>query len=313
MSSETNKLDENKLDKKEVSKIYGINLENIEQIQTKNKEFFKFTDNSGNIKIIENIQNDFNLSEQFKSAQANYSFAQSSDELNNAENLFNFEQKYNRRELKLVDVSELCYEKEGKIVLTYAFEKLSANLNEIQKFEIKQLLKVSKIINLKYVNIENGIGVDNQNRVISSTYNALKKNCDIDLARVLKFENDVKNVDSNSKEIDLNSIDYESIVTQLEVANDTPIEVLGESISKGEVDNYYNYPELLDQNDKISKTKKSIITRLLEVLRIRKEKTNTNDKQKQKVYTNTKNTMQNLLFIISLTAFISGAIYIFVI
>lgn len=301
----------NKLDKKEVSKIYGISLENIEQIQVKDKEFFKFTDSLGNVKVIENIENNFNLSEQFKSAQINYSFAQSNNGLNNAENLFNFEQKYNRKELEFINISELCYESEGKLIFTSNFDRLSRSLTQTQIFELKQLLQASKLINLKCVNIENGMGIDDQNRVISSTYNKSRGNCDIDLARVLKFENDIKSVDSDSKEIDLSSIDYEDIVEKLEVANDTPIEIAGESITKSEIDQYYEYPEMVNKNDNISSTKKSIITRLLEILKLKKEKNNT--KNKQKILSNGKSTLENLLFILSLTAFIGGALFIVII
>lgn len=300
------------MDKKEVSKIYGISLENIEQVQAKDKEFFKFVDSLGNVKIIENIQNNFNLSEQFKSAQANYSFAQNNSEINNAQNIFEFEQKYNRKELAIIDVRDLVFEDNGKLVPTVEFDRLSRNLTEVQIFELKQLLQVSKDIGLKYVNIENGIGIDNQNRVISSTYNPNKHACDIDLARVLKFENDSMSVDSDSREIDLSNIDYEDIIKQLEVANDKPIEVAGESISKSEIDVFYEYPEMVDKNDNISNTKKSIITRLLEILRIKKEK-NMESKDKQKILSNGKSTVENILFIISVTAFISGALFIMVI
>lgn len=300
------------MDRKEVSKIYGISLENIEQIQVKDKEFFKFVDSLGNVKIIENIQNNFNLSEQFKSAQANYSFAQNNSEVNNAQNIFEFEQKYNRKELAIIDVRDLVFEDNGKLVPTLEFDKLSRNLDQEQTFELKQLLQVSKTIGLKYVNIENRIGIDNQNRVISSTYNSNKGVCDIDLARVLKFENDKMMVDSNSREIDLNNIDYENIIKELEVASDKPIEVAGESISKSELDEFYEYPEMVDKNDNISNTKKSIITRLLEILKIKKEK-NTESKGKQKILNNGKSTVENILFIISVTAFIGGAVLIMVI
>lgn len=299
----------NSLDK---TNVYGLSLENIEQVQIKNKEFFKLTNpETKSIRIIENQQSNFNLSEQFKRIQNDYSFARNGSEMDNANAVFEFVQKYNKRELSLINVDDLIYESNGKLELTHKFNQFSARLSQVQLFELIQLLKVSKMINLKLINVENQIGVDDQNRIIGSTYNSSIRNCDIDLAKVLKFENDKVSTDTNFKEVDLNSIDYETIVNDLEVANDTPIEIAGENISKSELDKFYNYPELIEKDDNMSETKKSIITRLLEILRLKRE--NNNTKGKQKVFKNNKSVVENILFIISVTAFISGAAIVMVI
>lgn len=149
---------------------------NVEQIEAKNKKYLKLIDSQDNIKIIENERQN--------------------------------------EELKLIDVKDLVFEDNGKLVLTVEFDELSRNLSLVQIFELKQLLQVSKIVGLKLVNIENGIGVDNKNRVISSTYNVSKGVCDIDLANVL--ENDIK----------------EEFIEKVETPTNTTIEISNKNIAK---------------------------------------------------------------------------------
>lgn len=303
--------EKNKKQKEEVAKTYGINLDNMEQIKVKDKEFFKFVDpKDGTIKLIQNINEEYNLSEQFKETQQSYSSMQNSSELDNAANIFEFEQKYNKKELNLVPIHELCYIENGMLKLNIRYKQAIDGLTAQQKFEIKQLLQVSEALQLRYINIENGIAIDSMNRVISATYNPSKQACDINTATVLKFDNDKKNVNSDGYEIDLDSIDFDSIVEELEVSNDNPIEIAGEEIKKSELENYYNYPELVDRNQQISERKRSIIAKLLIAYKKRKEiiKQNQMQKPKQKVlYKNNTGFINELLFAL-IVGFASGVI-----
>lgn len=296
----------------QVAKTYGINLENMEQIKIKDKDFFKFVDpKDGTVKLIENINEEYNLSEQFKETQQSYSSMQNSSELDNAANIFEFEQKYNKKELSLISISELCYIENGMLKLNIKYKEVIDGLTTQQKFEVKQLLQVSEALQLKYINVENGIAIDNMNRVISATYNPSKQACDLNTATVLRFDNDKMNVNSAGYEVDLDSIDFDTIVEELEVSNDNPIEIAGEEIKKSELENYYNYPELVDRNQQISERKRSIITRLLVAYKKRKQMTKQQqlEKQKQKILFKNNSGFANELLFALIVGFASGGIF----
>jgi len=298
----------------EVARPLGLDLENIEQVELKGKEFFKFVDpKTGQIRIIQNLNDEANLSEQFKKIQQNYSFAQRSDGISNANAIFASEAKHSRIEASLIPISQLCTLDNNTNILrtTSFFNNITVNLKPEQKLEAKHLLQASKALDLKYINLENGFAIDNQNRVISSTYNSQTKKCDLDVATTIKFQNDKKMVDENDFEIQLDRINFDAVVNEIELSNDTPIVVAGEEIRKSDIEKYYNFPELL-QREQMAQRRRVILDKLLQVYIKRNENTKENNKentkQNQLVLTKPYNGFIDQVLFVLLVGFASGVI-----
>lgn len=295
-----------KLKKEELAKTFGLNLNDIDQVIIDNKEYFKFTNPiTKEIKMLENNSSK-NLSERFKGLQEKISSAQGNDGLKNSEILFDYLERYTTDLVKFINVEELCTYKDGKLYPTIKYNEITAGLQPQKKVEINNLIQYSIALNIKKINIEETFAIDKDNRIIDAKYNLNENKVDMKYATVLKFENDKTMVDQNNLEIDLNSIDYDAILDEIEVAVDKPIEIVGEKINKNDLDKYYNYPEMIDREN-MSNRRRMVIVALIKAYKKRKEMNllKQNKKQYQKVLTKNNNGFINELlfsFIVGLTS-----------
>lgn len=302
-------MEQNKKNKmKEVAKAFGINLDNMEQINVNGKSFFKFVDPETNeLRMLENIEYD-NMSEQFKKTQEKLSFAQSVNGVENARMIFDYEQKHNKTLLQFMPLQSLCIVQNGKIYVTEVYQKLTDGLSVQKKNEINYLLQVSIALNLKSINIEYSIGIDNNNNVIGAKFNETTNQCEIEKATVLKFENDKKIVDENNYEVEIENIDFDNLLSQIEVSNDSPIEISGEQIKRSDIEKYYEYPELIER-ESMSQKRRMIINRLLETykkrLELQKEKA---PKEKQMILLKRNDGFANEMLFALVVGFTSGVI-----
>jgi len=252
----------------ELSKTYGLSLSQITVVNIEGKEYLKFYDpKEDTIKMIHNGNQ--NLNEYFNELQNNLSFAKTGNELENARSIFEHEEKYVRESVRLIPISDLINN----------FNSMTTYLSPNQINKLMFLLKYATTLQIQYIDIKEGICINNNHEVLYPTYNPQDGKYMIKQAEEKKYEDEKMQVDIN---VEIDGIDFDLLVENFEinVPSDEPIIVSGEQIKVEELNNYINYPELLEKqvnDNQISRKRHIILQHLISAINrklAKKEKTN---------------------------------------
>lgn len=298
--------------KKDMAKVYGISLTDIEEVILPNgKEYFKFYNpEDKTMKMIENRNDSGNLSEQFKAMQETLSASQSANEKQNARAVFDYQLKYQNIELQLIPIRELNGNR-------LAYKHLFDNLEPNKKKAIRALIENMEYLELEYINLENTIGIDKDNNVISATYNSITGKCELMAAEVRNYENNKVSVDDESYTFDISDEEFDAIIDQIDVSSDIPTitetyEVEGQQANNGarktirgrEVNlnlavQAYHYPEIIERSE-LSPVDKMIYRGILAAIHRKHQKSRGMTKEKQYVLTQKKPNQNQAAFVDSI-------------
>lgn len=257
--------------KQDMAKVYGISLTDIEEVILPNgKEYFKFFNpQERTIRMIENRRDTGNLSEQFKAAQLTISASQSENEKQNARAVFDHQLKYQNIELNLIPIREL---KGNRLAYKHLFDGLDVE----RKKSVRVLLENMDFLELDYINIENAIGIDHDNNVISSDYNALTGKCELKAAEIRNYSDKQLDSDDLSYTFSIGDEEFDAAISDIIISDDTPIISEGYDIEAKESSvsvptaqptvrgtrinlrfalQAYQYPEIIERSELSSKDK----------------------------------------------------------
>lgn len=215
-----------------ISKKYGINVDSIEHIKLNDgKEYYHFYDIRLNKDIVLKQSSDNkNMSEELKEVQEGLSSAQGADEKENGEEAFRYQRMHTNNEIDLYSVEELTNRPE-----------ILGRLNVEQMKAVLVLLKNKDILNIKEINPETGIAIDDKHKVITSYYNKSTQKYEVDLPNEYQYKTDTVSAEQTEEISQNNYIDDISNKT-----DDIPNEIDGILIDRERVKLYYEYPELLE-------------------------------------------------------------------
>lgn len=280
---EQSKTEEQK--KKELADAFGIDLKDIEHVFLDNgREYFKFVNpKDKTVRMIENINYNNGMDIQFKSIQHELAFTQGQNKKENAQDIFEHNSQYNNIELKLITVTELKSNR-------FTYNREINSLNAVNKKKLKALLKYSKQLKLKLINIENAIGINQNNEVIDVAFDYVNNKAQIKSADTITYTNTNEMHEEVKAVIDIPNETFDQLISGIDiigdeiVVNDSKnIVVNGETIKISELVNCYNMPEIMERSD-MNNNKKSIMQGLLSAIHRKQQvKSNTMTKQKQKV------------------------------
>lgn len=310
-----------------VSKIYGINVEDIESLKLDNgKEVFTFYDDKlGRKRIIENLGQESLVSQLKEVQNANIEF-QGQDYKKNSNGILEQEtqKNNNRQELKMVEIDEYINHPENYGTLDEDTSTIISKLNESKES-----------LNIKYINIENKIALTKDNRVIEIAKN---KDDTFVFIEPIKWKNNVDEMSNEDKVNETENLD-ESVNNDNE-AEDTSIEendfedepefVSSEEIEseinaqnlefeespeeiKEKIKNYYDNPLKIDEIE--DERKKSFYEKMVnEIYSVRLlEYQKKKEQKKSMVYKNTElnnNGFVNLIFVSILLLFLAFVLFL---
>jgi len=256
-----------------VNKTYGLSLSQITVVKINEKEYLKFYEpDSNTIKMIENGSQ--NLNEYFKELQQKLSFAKSNNELNNAKNIFEYEEKYVRSSIKLISIMEL----------ETNFNRYTLNLSEEKIRQLAFLVKNAKALDIAYINVESGMYVNNNQETLYIEKDQITGKSVIKKAEAQVYEDKKVKVDEDNYQLDVDGINFDEVVEGIDITvpNDEPLIIAGETIDLNTLSNYIQYPELLErqvESQQITQKRKTIIQYLIEAYQRKlTKKQNTNNK-----------------------------------
>ena len=310
-----------------ISKIYGINVEDIESLKLNNgKEVFTFYDTKqGRKRIIENLGQE-SLVSQLKEIQNNNIEFQGKDYKKNSNDILanEAEKNNNRQEFKMVEIDDYINHPENY-----------GTLDNDTRTIIEKLSEAKETLQIRYINIENKVGLTKDNRVIE-----IAKNQDGDFVFVepTKWKNNVDEM-SNEDKVKENNQYSEDTLEQGEEENneieendfeDEPEFVSSEEIQseinaqnlvfeespeeiRDKIKEYYEDPSKMNNID--SETKKSFYEKMVnEVYAVRKAEYEKKKEQKRSmIYKNpdlNSNGFVNLIFVSILLLFLAFILFL---
>lgn len=284
-----NKNKDKEKQKEAVAKKYGISLADIEHVELDNgKEFFKFYNpKDRSVKMIENIDYDHGLSTQFKNIQQELSYTQGSNERDNAEAIYEHTSEHKNIELNLIPIVELKSNR-------FKYMRMINSLSTIDRKKVKALIKSSKELKLRYINIENAIGIDEQNSVIDVKFDYMNNRAVIRNAKVLNYQDHKEYADNTEEVLEISEEEFNQIANGITISDDVPVVteaderiiVHGEEISINTAIQIYDYPETIDKMN-LSTKQKGIYHGIVAALKRRLNiKNNSKKNQKVKVLKN---------------------------
>lgn len=251
----------------EVAKVYGLSLKDIEHIKLENgHEFFKFKDpKDQSIKMIEHTDYNTNMSDVFKNEQNTLSDGKTKDENVNAKNIYgNLENK--NKELNLITITEFRSNE-------FKYKRIIRTLKSNIRKQLIALISKRKELNLEYINIEYGIGINEDGEVLDPQVDNINRKINIKSAEVVKYDDKTINVDQDNYEVELKDEELDSIIDEIVVVDDEPIveepkdmNVGGEKINTKVIVDAYNNEDILNSNE-ISDKQKNIYSLIIKSLK----------------------------------------------
>lgn len=244
--------------KEELAKTFGIDLKDIEHISINDgaKEFFKiFNPKDRSIRLIEVYGKGNDVQKHFEEIQKGLTSAQGDDAKSNARDVFEHELKYEHNEVNLISIAEF----KSRV---FRSKRLLRNLDTITRKKVLAIIKGCRksAINLKYINLENAIGVDEKGSVIEATYDYVTNKAYIKGAKVINTKDQVFDIDKDIDEVVITSEALNGVFENIAITDDGPtlvsdrkITIKDTEISTKKVIDFYNMPELMDKETLSSK------------------------------------------------------------
>jgi hypothetical protein len=278
--------------KAELAKKFGIKLEDIEHVKLDNgKEFFKLVDpKDQSVVMYENVKYNTSLESQYASIQQELSDAQSLDESKNAREVHKKEAK-DKLEVTLIPIQEFKSNRFKYLPM------LRRRISSVDEGKIKAILALdqnSKVLNLKYINIENAFGIDEKNNVITAEFDYANNKAHIKNAETIVYDKENTDVAEVDLDIEISDAEFEKAVEgfdfeddNLVINNASNISIAGETVTVDQVKSMYTMPETIER---VATTKRQatiyhgLVNALVRKLDARKN--NTLNNSKKKVLTN---------------------------
>lgn len=284
---ESTKASEKTEQKEQIAREYGLNLEQIKHIKLDSgKEFFQFFDKkTKEVKMVENIDYKRDLKQQFEESQKDLSESQGENAKENAEKTFNHNLKYKNKEAELISIEEFKNNK-------YRYKRRLRKLDTKTRNKIVALLSKQKDLELEYINLENGIGIDEKQNTIDVKYDFINNKAEFVEPLTISYTSTLHDSSElEDEDIDLSDVDFNAVLDQLEIVDSVPqvtdereIQVSGVTINAKTIAQAYDTPEILDKDQSISKKQKEIYKSILDAIKRRFAKKQTKQNQKQYVY-----------------------------
>ena len=137
-------------------------------------------------------------------------------------------------------------------------------LDTITRKKVKAILKGAKKagINLKYINLENAIGIDEKGSVIEASYDFVTNKAILKGAKVVNTKDQVFDINKDIDEVNISSDEISGIFENIAITSDGPtlindrkINIRGTEISTKAIVDFYNMPELMNKVTLSSKEK----------------------------------------------------------
>ena len=284
---ESTKATEQTEQKEKIAREYGLNLEQIKHIKLDNgKEFFQFIDKkTKEVKMVENIDYKRDLKQQFEESQKNLSDSQGENAKENAENTFKHNLKYKNKEAELISIEEFKNNK-------YRYKRRLRKLDTKTRNKIVALLSKQKDLELEYINLENGIGIDEKQNTIDVKYDFINNKAEFVEPMTISYTSTLHDSSElEDEDIDLSGVDFDAVLDQLDIVESVPevtdereIQVSGVTINAKTIAQAYDTPEILDKDQTISKKQRTVYKSVLDSIKRRFAKKQTKKNQKQYVY-----------------------------
>ena len=196
---ESKKASEKTEQKEQIAREYGLDLEQIKHIKLDSgKEFFQFFDKkTKEVKMVENIDYKKDLKQQFEESQKDLSESQSENAKENAEKTFNHNLKYKNKEAELISIEEFKNNK-------YRYKRRLRKLDTKTRNKIVALLSKQKDLELEYINLENGIGIDEKQNTIDVKYDFINNKAEFVEPLTISYTSTLH----DSSELEDEDIDY---------------------------------------------------------------------------------------------------------
>lgn len=147
-----------------IKKAYGVDMSNIEYIKLDDTLYLTFYDNKLGRKRLIEYNGAKSLATEFTNIQNNNELFQSDDYQKNAANIALAEAgKYQDRELGMVDIDTIKAEYHDKV-------KMIKDQDPRQIQRLNELIKVAESRNIKYVNLDKMIALDESGNIIETHY-----------------------------------------------------------------------------------------------------------------------------------------------
>lgn len=234
------------LEENEISKTFGIDISNIEHKFLNNGiEIFYFYDLKLNREVVlQNNRYGKNLVEQLKEIQQKNQLFQTSNDEQNTNNIL--EQQINKSniELKMVTLNEIKNNPD-----------LVSTLKDEENDKLNYLIDNYIYLNIKCINLENLIYIDNNNKLREVVYDKENDRYYTDEPKTANYQEETQNIETTySNYIEEALDDYNN---NYNIENEKNFETesfddLSETI-KEQTKIYYNYPEILERIDDTNK------------------------------------------------------------
>ena len=286
---ESNKIEESKEQKEKIAKEYGLNLEQIKHIKlNEGKEFFEFIDpNTKQVKMVENIDYKRDLKTQYEDSQNNSVDLKGDNAKENAENTFKQNLKYKNKETELISIEDFKSNK-------YHYIRRVRELETINRNKIIALLHRQKELNLEYINLENGLGIDDEQNVIDVKYDFINNKAEFVNPLTISYNNSLQdNNEIDVEDVDLSTINFDEVLDQLSIVDDDvqvteekQVNVSGVTIDSKKVAQVYDMPEIIDRDTTMNKKQRTIYRALIDAIKKRKSKKQAKKNGKTLTYKN---------------------------
>ena len=284
-----------------------VDLRSVEEVFLPDgKKYIKFLDLKENRTVMFRNNSDKSVEEQIEKLQGNLLNSDIKNVLDNTNGILDSEKKYDRDGIILVPINQID-----------KYQYMLNGLSQEQKRVVSIFIKNKDRFNhpILYINFEDGIALDETNRVICCWFNKDTNQYDVRYADVVKYETEEK-YDLNNIDATIDDIDYDVILETLEVEN-SKIEVGGYYIDKDSLEQYYNYPEIFERKN-LQPKEKLIWEKILNAYKLKKNmKENENNSQKikkmeirnQKFSNNKVSGFANNMLMASLSGFTIGLLF----
>lgn len=270
--------------KEELAKTFGLSLSDVEHFKLDNgHEFFKFKDpKDQTYRVIEHIDYNTSMNDVFKNTQDNLSSAKTDDANTNARNIYDYNVKNKNTELELVTITDI---KNDEFKYRKKFRELPTRIFK----QVQLLIKNHKKLNLRYINIDYGFGINEDGVVIDVNLDFVNGKANFKSAEVVKYDDKEITVDENNIVVEFSDAELDAICDTITVVDELPvvedakeIDVKGEKINSGIIAEGYKDPSIIN-NINISANQKIIYKAIISHLTKRLKKNKEKSKAKQYV------------------------------